>query len=42
MFWTLDTDDFRGDCYKLAFPLVTTSKKLINDYQKKLLARGIY
>lgn len=42
MFWTLDTDDFRGDCYQLAYPLVTTSKKLINDYEQTVNSRGTY
>ncbi|CRK99605.1 CLUMA_CG012917, isoform A [Clunio marinus] len=34
MFWTIDTDDFRGNCYNMSYPLINTSKKLINDYTK--------
>lgn len=35
MFWTIDTDDFRGGCYNISYPLINTSKRIINDYSKQ-------
>lgn len=32
MFWTIDTDDFRGNCYNISYPLISTSKNVINDF----------
>lgn len=34
MFWTIDTDDFRGSCYNISYPLINTSKNVINDYSQ--------
>lgn len=34
MFWTIDTDDFRGNCYNISYPLINTSKQVINDYSR--------
>lgn len=33
MFWTMDTDDFRGNCYNVSYPLINTSKNVINDFR---------
>lgn len=34
MFWTMDTDDFRGACYNMSYPLINTSKQVINDFTR--------
>lgn len=36
MFWTIDTDDFRGSCYNISYPMINTAKKVINDYSRAL------
>lgn len=37
MFWTIDTEDFRGGCYNVSYPLINTSKRIINDYSRKYM-----
>lgn len=32
MFWTMDTDDFRGNCYNVKYPLINTASKFLIDY----------
>ncbi|CAO1394801.1 unnamed protein product [Diamesa hyperborea] len=32
MFWTMDTDDFRGSCYNIKYPLINTASKFLIDY----------
>lgn len=36
MFWTIDTDDFRGSCYNISYPLINTSKKVINEFTRTI------
>lgn len=41
MFWTIDTDDFRGSCYNTTYPLINTSKRVINDFSKASYSKWI-
>ena len=38
MFWSIDNDDFRGDCHSKAFPLIEAGKDaFLNEISKKLV-----
>lgn len=34
MFWTIDTDDFRGSCYNISYPLINTAKNVIKEFAR--------
>lgn len=42
MIWSIDMDDFRGNCGNGKFPLVTAMKQELEEYKIKLEYQGPY